>query len=445
MSYPTIGSINYVSHVVPNFLTPGALAAAKDMTQNALAFVPGEENGFYIYDQALNGRTVYQDDFSTFGGWTLDETQGAWAKTGQLPTGGEMAPGTFAYQNNSWRGPVAQKDLGQNVTNGVFAANVNWSNTSAFALGRVLIVLYDAAFVAVGAIGFEDNQSGAINSSVPLWGLGFLPNATGTKLTARAASNGTRWVGIRKAGGTLTFFYPGGSESWAVAGGDVRHVRIYAQAWRDGAVSYPYVTAGAVADFMALLSPVNAAYFAQAISLGGGGSSATLANAFDNNPATQFSSGLLAAANYGGATYIGQAQPEASRYPSLAYVTVTNGTTGAATGNHPTSGRLLFADNLAGPWDGEVACTGLSQALGAVNYLVVPVGLAGRRYWRWEPTAGIGAGALWLVGDVQAFYAPAPPNPAASIPSLYADGTWNIDVPADGNSDTAKLLSWIGL
>lgn len=452
MQYPSPGQLVLDRYTLPRFDVPNDLAQAKGMKNGALANLPAPRGGILRYSSALlAGRTVYQDDFSTFDGWVLDETTGTWARDASLPglpLSGEMAPASHIYgAPTGWYGPLATKDLGQDAANGAFAVDIDWLNNSVGATARCGFGLFDSSMNAIGAVELTDTQQATATSALRWYGSGFVIGTAigsiGTStISAVNPNSGTAWFGLRKSGTTLTAFGPTGEQASYVVGGAgaVRYVVLYAQAYRISPTNYPYLARGAIKDFRALLSPANTATAALAIGLGAGGYAATIPNAFDGLAGSYFISFLNDVANYGGAAYLGQQRAEAARYPALEYLRIKNSNSG--TSFSPTDVRVRTADTPAGPWTTVATFSGLSQANAGFNVLQMPVGLAWPRCWVLEPTAGIGVGSNWRVDELEAYYSPTPPNPSSQVPSYFADGAWNMDTPAQGFNPLPSFLGW---
>lgn len=448
MLYPMAGQPVLSRYVLPRFDAPADLAAAKGMVDGSLAHLPAPNGGIYRYNQELQGRLLYQDDFSTFDGWTLNETSGTWAKTGGLPTSEQLSPASIIYgPTTGFSGPVATKDLGQDFSDGIFAVDLSWLNNNATAISRLGIALYDATMQPIGAVAVFDGLAAATETRLIWYGSGFNLGTLAGPISSALISNvnpnsGAGWVGIHKTGGTLQSFGVGASGASYASGSSnpVRFVQIFAQGYQIPPTNYPAFATALIRSFMALKSPTNGATLSLAIANGGSGYEAYTPNAFDGNTATNFVSLLNGSSNYGGLTFLGQQLTTAPRYQRLAVVAVINSTN--STPYHPSSGRILMADAPAGPWDVVATYDGLVTSAGATNYLILPPGLDGRRCWRYEPTAGLGANS-WTPSEVMAYYGPAQSNPAAQVRSYYANGTWDVDTASGGlGAVLPAVLGW---
>lgn len=440
--YPKAGDQVLVRHTVPRFDTHHHLAQAKGMTNDALAFVPGPAGGFYTYSAENCFRSLTQDDFYSLDGWAAGG-EGSFSVAG-----GEAVP-SFVWPtfDNQWRGPMLTLDLGQDTTNVVAGVELNWLNNTTGALGRVVLDMLDAAGNILAAVAIWDPSSSLAYSqfrallgseaSVNL-------NDTGSPVpfdlsTANPNSYGG-WMGIRRVGSNWTWWTGAGVlRSATMSPSPVRSIRIRAQVFRSGGINWPAVASMAVRSLAVLTDASNEAALGLALAGGGAGFEAFTANAFDGNTATNFVSQLTGSDNYGGGTFLGQSLPVASRYPRLGFVEVRNSTN--STSYHPSSGRILFADEPGGPWETVASYSGLSQAGGVVNVLPLPVGLAGRRCWRFEPTSGLGSN-VWTPAELLAYYGQAQVAPSQGVSPYFAQGAWTAAVPAGLGGAIGSYLAW---
>lgn len=445
MLYPQAGQPVLDRYTLPRYDAPNDLARVKGMKNGAIATLPGARGGILRYVAALlAGRNLYQDDFGTLDGWTLDTTSGT-----AVATDGQVIPTiSFGTTDGNFYGPGLLKDLGQTVANLAAGVEIEWLNNSVTHQARAGLVFLDASMNTVAAMMLAD-LSTTLCQTIGVWyGSGWVETGFGSAIGSSTFSSvnpnsGKRWIGIQKSGTNFIFQTLTDSVSVSIPGAaDVRYIKLVQQSRRASGINYPIISKCYLDSFFALVDQTNAASSALAIAQCAPAGVSTISSAFDSITTTSFLSYLADVLNYGGGAWIGQARPEAARYPRPAYVTIQNATSGATSNNFPTDMAYLEADDLAGPWDTVGTYANLSRTLGAINLLAIPVGLPGRRYWRVQPTAGIGIGAGWAVGELRAYYGAANPNPARQVPAYFADGAWNMDTPAQGFNALPSYLGW---